>query len=129
MTNDPSSDKAANPTPQTVPTMSPTPPTTSKTLGVTIPAWIMQILPVLLVLVGAVSAFAQQRADVEQLKQTMVRYEEIQREQSDRFVSKQIFDLKMNENEKYQIQMNSRFDKLEGLINGLYDRLPKRHEK
>ncbi len=89
----------------------------------------MQILPVLLVLVGAVSAFAQQRADVEQLKQTMVRYEEIQREQSDRFVSKQIFDLKMNENEKYQIQMNSRFDKLEGLINGLYDRLPKRHEK
>lgn len=98
--------------------------------GLTIPGWVLQLIPIIALLAGAIMVFAQQRADVEQLKQGLVKIEEVQTTQTQQFVSKQIFDLKMIENEKYQAQMNARFDKLEGLINGLYDRLPaKQHEK
>lgn len=92
--------------------------------GVTIPQWILQLIPVIALLAGAVMVFAQQRADVEQLKESLIEIKTIQSTQTQQFVSKQIFELKMNETEKTQTQMNQRFDKLESLLNGLYDRLP-----
>lgn len=98
--------------------------------GLTIPSWVLQLIPIVALLAGAIMVFAQQRADVEQLKQSLVKIEEMQTTQTQQFVSKQIFDLKMLENEKYQAEMSRRFDKLETLISGLYDRLPpKQHGK
>lgn len=92
---------------------------------VIVPEWVMKIAPVIAFLIGGVMIFAQQRADVEGLKASLVEI----KEQQQVYVTKQIFDLKMTEYEKYQVQMNSRFDKLEGLINGLYERLPSKRER
>ena len=105
------------------PAPAPQPPPTG--LGVTIPQWVMQIIPVVALVAGAIMLFAQQRADVDMLKGAIVEM----KSQQQVYVTKQIFDLKMTEYDKYQVQMNARFDKLEGLINGLYDRLPAKHEK
>jgi hypothetical protein len=94
--------------------------------NITIPGWVVQILPVIVIVTGAVAVFAQQRADVDQLKTSLIELKSA----NSAFVSKQVFEIKMNEYDKYQAQMNARFDKLEGLINGLYDRLPsKQHDK
>jgi hypothetical protein len=98
------------------------PPTPS---GVTIPQWVMQIIPVVALISGAMMLFAQQRADVGMLKTALAEI----KVQQQVYVTKQIFDLKMSEYDKYQAQMNARFDKLEGLINGLYDRLPAKHDR
>lgn len=107
------------------PTMAPPPPPTPPS-GITIPSWIIQLIPVLALLVGAVMVFAQQRADVDQLKQGLVEIKATQLQFNTQFVPQRIFDLKMAETERNQAEMNKRFDKIEDLINGLYKRLPSR---
>lgn len=97
--------------------------------GITIPSWILQILPIIALLVGSATVFAQQRADVEQLKVALTELKTIQSQQPQQYVSKQVFDLKMLESEKYQAQLTARLDKIENLINGLYDRLPPKRDQ
>lgn len=97
--------------------------------GLTIPSWVLQAVPVIMVLVGSATVFAQQRADVEQLKEAVAEIKVLQNQQPQQYVSRQVFDMKMTENEKYQAQLNTRLDKIENLINGLYDRLPAKRDQ
>jgi len=87
---------------------------------VTIPRWVAQLMPMIALIVGTVAVFVTQRSDVEQLKTTIIEM----KAQQQVYVTKQVFDIKTAEYDKYFIQMNARFDKLEGLLSGLYERLP-----
>ncbi len=97
--------------------------------GLTIPSWALQVVPLILLLAGSATVFAQQRADVDQLKEAVAEIKILQNQQPQQYVSKQIFDMKMTENEKNQTQLNGRLDKIENLISGLYDRLPAKRDQ
>lgn len=94
-----------------------------------IPKWVLQFVPILTALAGAIMLFALQRADVDQLKASVSEMKAVQSNQNQIFVSQQVFNLKMNEYDKSFVNINSRLDRIEVLINGLYDRLPSKNGK
>lgn len=85
---------------------------------------LIQIIPLVMLLVGALGVFFMQRADVEQLKSLVAKQEAALAALSDQYVSKTVFEMKLQESERQQAQLNKRLDKIEDLITGLYDRLP-----
>lgn len=105
------------------PTSNPPPPPSPQAL--TIPVWLVQLVPIALLIASAVMVFATQRADVDLLKASIQEF----KNQQQTYVTRQIFDLKLAEQERAQNQLNARLDKIETLINGLYDRLPPKKEK
>lgn len=95
-------------------------PSPSSSSGVTVPTWLVQLVPIIGLAAGAAGAFVTQRAEVEQMKNAIY---DLKQQQS-YFVQKQIFDLKLEEQGREQSQLHRRLDKIENLISGLYDRMP-----
>ena len=97
--------------------------------GITIPQWLVQLIPLLVLLFGAATVYATQKADVDQLKASLVEIKIKQDQQAQNFVSRQVFEVKMMEADKNQAKLDNRLDRIETLINGIYDRLPSKHDK
>jgi len=87
--------------------------------GISIPQWLIQLIPIVAILVAAVVAFAQQRATVEQTRESLI---ELKKTQKD-FVEKELFNVKMKEVEKLEDGINKRFDKIETMLNSLSEKI------
>ena len=106
----------------------PTPPATPHA-GITLPMWIIQLIPIVALIAGAVTAFATQKADVDQIKTSVTEIKTAQHQQAQSYVQKEIFDLKVKEQERSLNQIEKSMDRLEGLVNGIYERLPPKNNK
>jgi hypothetical protein len=113
---------APAPAPAQTPAANSTPPQGGS--GVTIPLWLIQLVPLLLLIGSAVAVFTTQRADVDQLKQSVADVKIAQERDHQLYVTKQVFDLRFTEQERAQSQLNARLDRIESLISGIYERLP-----
>jgi hypothetical protein len=98
-----------------------------------LPMWVLQIVPVIAMVTAGTGAYVTQRSDVAALKESLVEVKTMQQQnqqnQQSIYVSKQIFDLKLAEQERIQANLNQRLDRIEDLITGLYDRIPAKVSK
>jgi hypothetical protein len=117
------------PPPQFVPPPQVVMPPPQPLTGIVIPQWVLQIVPLAILLVSASLVFATQRADVDQIKQNLLEMRSAHDVDKRTFVTQQVFDLKLGELERIQGQINARLERIEALISGIYDRLPSKHEK
>ena len=90
----------------------------------TLPLWVVQLVPIILIVAAAVTAYAATRSDVEQAKTAIVEIKAVQARAPASFVPRETFDIKVKEQEDSLARIEKTTERLENLVQGLYERLP-----
>jgi flagellar biosynthesis/type III secretory pathway M-ring protein FliF/YscJ len=105
----------SNPGLPTVPPPVPTPAPASSGTFIPLPQWLVQLVPILVVIIAAALAFASQRSDVESLKAV------VQDLKNDR-ISRELFNARMQEQERNNSRIEGKVDNIEKLVRNMYER-------
>lgn len=108
----------SSPTLQPIPVMHVpvSPPVSAPQPSIPFPPWLLQIIQIIVILVGASIALGVQREQIEQLRETV-------HELKATSMAREVFTVKMQEQERNNKRIEDKVDRIESLIQGIYNKV------